>query len=60
MRLNWHRRTAIRQLFHIVPGETEDFIADLAVAVNAGWIKTGARAEESAALPSYNQLRGDQ
>lgn len=37
-------------------GETEDaFIADLAVAVNAGWIKTGApcRAERTA---KYNQL----
>ena len=37
-------------------GETEDaFIADLAVAVNAGWIKTGApcRGERTA---KYNQL----
>ena len=37
-------------------GETEDaFIADLAVAVNAGWIKSGApcRAERTA---KYNQL----
>ena len=37
-------------------GETEDsFIADLAVAVNAGWIKTGApcRGERTA---KYNEL----
>lgn len=39
-------------------GETEDsFIADLAVAVNAGWIKTGAPCRESA-LPSITSFCG--
>ena len=52
MRLRWRSQPVISHR----SGETEDaFIADLAVAVNAGQIKTGApcRAERTS---KYNQL----
>lgn len=43
-------------LFHIVHGETEDsFIADLAVAVNCGQIKTGAPCRTDRVV-KYNRL----
>ena len=55
MRLRWRSQPDIIRSFPS-SGETEDaFIADLAVAVNAGQIKTGApcRAERTS---KYNQL----
>ena len=43
-------------LFHIALGETEDsFIADLAVAVNCGQIKTGAPCRTDRVV-KYNRL----
>lgn len=51
-----HRRRGYRTIISHRSGDTEDTpIADLAVAVNAGQIKTGApcRAERTA---KYNQL----
>ena len=54
MQLRWHKEQDIGQLFHIA--ETEDaFIADLAVAVGAGQIKTGAPCR-SDRTSKYNQL----
>lgn len=43
-------------MYHIVHGETEDtFIADLAVAVNCGQIKTGAPCRTDR-VAKYNRL----
>ena len=50
------KKTAIQQLFHIGHGETEDTtIADIAVATNAGQIKTGAPCRTDR-VAKYNRL----
>ena len=56
MRCQWHSRPGTRAISSHRSGETEDtFIADLAVATNAGQIKTGS-ASRTDRIAKYNQL----